>query len=159
MNSFSIKDLTLKRCNFSADSISSLSDLIRVNMLLTTVDFSFIGKSKENSFYCIGDPIGSNQLTDDDFLQLIIAIQANTRLKTINLSSNSIGLNRLLTVFELILSNQLTPNIQICPHFIDTSLGLNRYRNDVESIDVKWLVWSQSHEIVTRIRRRGKTVL
>ncbi|KAL0251294.1 hypothetical protein GEMRC1_000507 [Eukaryota sp. GEM-RC1] len=136
LNSFSIKKLTLMRCLFSTDAITLLSDLIRSNTLLTSVDFSFIGKSNENSFYCIGDVISSNQLSDDDFLQLISTIQANTRLKTINLSSNCIGLNGLLTVFELILSNQLTPNIQICPHLIDTSLGLIRYRNDVESIDL-----------------------
>ncbi|KAL0242831.1 hypothetical protein GEMRC1_005394 [Eukaryota sp. GEM-RC1] len=115
---FSIKDLTLKRCSFTTESICALSDLIRDNNSITSVDFSdcnLFDQSSHNS--------------SDRNCSIISALSSNSNLTKINVINNLIGFDDLLKIFELISSDKLTPNIQVSPHLIDFDHGTIRYDN------------------------------
>ncbi|KAL0239590.1 hypothetical protein GEMRC1_009698 [Eukaryota sp. GEM-RC1] len=126
---FSIKELTLKNCIFTDDTVIVLSNLIRNNNSLTSVEFSHdkISNRFRSSSYHHGR--SSRYYTppptqsDDVTLQLIIAIQSNSRLNRINLNNNFIGLNSLCTIFEMVSVGKLIPLIQISPHSFNTSTG------------------------------------
>ncbi|KAL0239654.1 hypothetical protein GEMRC1_009762 [Eukaryota sp. GEM-RC1] len=144
---FSIQELTLKRCSFSEDAIAPLSELIRNSDSVTSFDFSFIKTSKSSSLYYSDSDysdgfhsdyyrLSYNQLSDADFSKLFNAFQAKTNLNKVNLSSNSLSLNSLLTIFELISSTKLTPNVEVSPHFLDFSLEYICYQNEVDNSDL-----------------------
>ncbi|KAL0229348.1 hypothetical protein GEMRC1_013966 [Eukaryota sp. GEM-RC1] len=118
---FSIKELTLKKCRFTQESITALCDLIRSNTSLTSVDFSdfkFVELTPNGTYQWI-----DNFDSYDHYSNLINAIQCNSRLTTVTLSNCDIGLKTLLTIFELVSTNKITSNIDISPHLIDFSRG------------------------------------
>ncbi|KAL0245969.1 hypothetical protein GEMRC1_007185 [Eukaryota sp. GEM-RC1] len=113
-----LKELTINNCRFSPSSINILCDLIRVSDSLTSIDFNNCG------------------LTDDNVLKLINAVQSNRSIRKINLNSNSSGLFSLITLFDLISNQQLTPNIQISPHLINISTGYIACKSKVNNSDL-----------------------
>ncbi|KAL0239919.1 hypothetical protein GEMRC1_010027 [Eukaryota sp. GEM-RC1] len=160
VNRFSIKELTLKNCIFTQESTTVLNNLIRNNISLTSVDFSHdekcyslrsSSKNSKNIWDSFDDPPPTQ--SDDVTVQLIMAIQSNSRLKKINLNYNFIGLNSLLTVFEMVLAGYLIPNIQILPHSIDYSLGVICYESKVDTADLRALL--NSHVPIKRVKCRG----
>ncbi|KAL0228987.1 hypothetical protein GEMRC1_013607 [Eukaryota sp. GEM-RC1] len=118
---FSIKKLTLKKCKFTKESITSLCDLIRSNISLTSVEFSDLNFVKLT-------PNGTYQRIDNfdsyhNYSNLINAIQCNSRLTKVTLINRNMGLKTLLNIFELVSTNKLTSNIDVSPHLIDLSRG------------------------------------
>ncbi|KAL0248410.1 hypothetical protein GEMRC1_003646 [Eukaryota sp. GEM-RC1] len=73
--SFTLRKLTLNRCQFSDESINALCDLIRLSNSLTSIDFSKCG------------------LTDEYFIQILSALQINSHVNGLHiiLELNSIG--------------------------------------------------------------------
>ncbi|KAL0248400.1 hypothetical protein GEMRC1_003636 [Eukaryota sp. GEM-RC1] len=73
--SFTLRKLTLNRCQFSEESINALCDLIRLSNSLTSIDFS------------------KCELCDEYFIQILSALQVNSHVNGLrmNLSSNLIG--------------------------------------------------------------------
>ncbi|KAL0229119.1 hypothetical protein GEMRC1_013739 [Eukaryota sp. GEM-RC1] len=131
---FSIKKLTLKKCEFTKESITDLCDLIRSNNSLTSVDFSdfkFVKLTQYGGYQMIG-----HFNAYDHYSNLINTIQCNSRLTTVTLSHRDIGIKTLLTIFELVSTNKLTSNIEISPHLIDFSRGSIYYDNCVEDDDL-----------------------
>ncbi|KAL0243180.1 hypothetical protein GEMRC1_005741 [Eukaryota sp. GEM-RC1] len=131
---FSIKVLTLKKCSFTTESICALSDLIRDNNSLTSVDFSYIGKAETQTRDGSNDVyIWNTSLSSDDFLKLINAFQLNTHLSKVNLNHSSMRFKTLMAIFELVAAKKLTPNIQVSPHLFDFAHGGIRYENEFEN--------------------------
>ncbi|KAL0241748.1 hypothetical protein GEMRC1_006983 [Eukaryota sp. GEM-RC1] len=113
---FNIKELSLKRCLFTEESITALCDLIRVNQLLTSFDFS---SSRLESY--------------ELYFNLIDAIQFNSRLKKVTFTENNFGLRTLLFIIELISTGKLTSSIDIYPYSFDFSRGTIHYDHTLNS--------------------------
>ncbi|KAL0239473.1 hypothetical protein GEMRC1_009581 [Eukaryota sp. GEM-RC1] len=74
LNNSCVKKLTLKKCRFTNDTITILSDSIKINHSLTSLDISLC------------------KLSDDNCKQIVVALQlTSSRLVTLSLASNSIG--------------------------------------------------------------------
>ncbi|KAL0239801.1 hypothetical protein GEMRC1_009909 [Eukaryota sp. GEM-RC1] len=54
----------------------------------------------------------------------------------VNLTNLNIGFNTILTIFELVLIDNVTPNFKISPHFIDFSRGFIRFENHIDNCDL-----------------------
>ncbi|KAL0233031.1 hypothetical protein GEMRC1_011778 [Eukaryota sp. GEM-RC1] len=136
---FSIKELTLNRCSFTSEAISSMCDLIRVNNTLTSIDFS----------YC-------RQSVNQDFSNLITTLQFNTSLRKINLSNTIVTLKSLLTIFELILGGKLPSIIIIDPHSVNFDDGYIHYNHEVHSSDLISLLKALKSEVpIKHVECRG----
>ncbi|KAL0232673.1 hypothetical protein GEMRC1_011420 [Eukaryota sp. GEM-RC1] len=121
---YNIKRLTLQRCRFSFKAIQVLCDLIKINNTLTSVDFSCFELYNSISFYYSEGAVHISKV--------INSFQSHSHLRTINLSHVTFGFNHLLTIYELISTGHLPPNIKVFPHSIDVSLGLIRYLNQIK---------------------------
>ncbi|KAL0228730.1 hypothetical protein GEMRC1_013350 [Eukaryota sp. GEM-RC1] len=125
---FNIKELTLKDCRFTKETITALCDLIRSNYSLTSVHFS--------DFHLVDlTPLGSNLRMskiqfDDLCFNLTNAIQSNSRLTKVTMGTRDMSIKTLLNIFELVSNNKLTSNIDVAPHLIDFSSGCIRYFNE-----------------------------
>ncbi|KAL0229191.1 hypothetical protein GEMRC1_013811 [Eukaryota sp. GEM-RC1] len=121
MECFRFKKLTLKKCEFTKESITALCDFIKSNNSLTSVDFSdfkFVKLTQHGTYQRI-----DNFDSYDHYSNLINAIQCNSRLTKVTLSNHDMGVKTLLTIFELVSTNKITSNIVVSPHFIDVSRG------------------------------------
>ncbi|KAL0239508.1 hypothetical protein GEMRC1_009616 [Eukaryota sp. GEM-RC1] len=105
VNRFGIKELTLKNCIFTEESTTVLSNLIRKNNSMTSVDFS----------HC--------KLNENSVSNLINAIRSNFSLKTVNFSGIDGGFKTILAVFKEFSTHQLRPTLHVDPHRIDFSTG------------------------------------
>ncbi|KAL0235908.1 hypothetical protein GEMRC1_002490 [Eukaryota sp. GEM-RC1] len=158
INCSSIKELTLQGCSFSDEAFTVLCDLIKMNTSLVSIDFTSIVKFSELDGYDLDE---YETLCDDDFSVLISALQSNCHLKKINLGDSFVEFSSLLSIFELIWSGNLTPNIKIFPHSIDFSLGVIRYEGGgVRNSDLILLLKAlKSNVPIKRVECRGlKTV-
>ncbi|KAL0239956.1 hypothetical protein GEMRC1_010064 [Eukaryota sp. GEM-RC1] len=134
LNSSNIKELSLKRCKFSQSAFNVLCDLIRVNESLTSIDFSYIGVSDLKSTR-YSDP-DSPLISDHHLSKFISTLKSKFHLRKVNLSNSSIGFNNILIVFEMISTNTLTPNVKICPHSLNVTIGCIRYLNEINNDDL-----------------------
>ncbi|KAL0239630.1 hypothetical protein GEMRC1_009738 [Eukaryota sp. GEM-RC1] len=145
MKGFSIKELSLKRCAFTQDAITVLCDLIKANKDLTCVDFSYIKMCQPIS--SLQDSSGGcdyyssiGQLSDINFLKLISTLHYSCNLQKVDFRHASIGLNSLLTIFELVSTNKFISNIDIAPHVINT-------KNGVLGFSPEWLTVITAEEV------------
>ncbi|KAL0240004.1 hypothetical protein GEMRC1_010112 [Eukaryota sp. GEM-RC1] len=113
-----IKVLSLKGCCFSDQVLPVLCDSIKYNNSLTSIDFS------------------NCQFSADIVLRTIVSLDPSSCLTNVNLSYLVLELKSILTIFQLVLSGKLLPNIQISPHLIDFSLGTVRYEDMLNASDV-----------------------
>ncbi|KAL0243260.1 hypothetical protein GEMRC1_005821 [Eukaryota sp. GEM-RC1] len=144
-------ELTLERCRFTTKTIPALCDLIRDNNSLKSVDFSSIEIYVSDLARCY-----STNLHDEHLLKLIDAFQSNSDLKQINLSHTSVKLLTILTIFELVSTAKLTPNIQVSPHSFDFFRGSIRYQNLVDNDDLLSLLDALKSNIpIKRVECRG----
>ncbi|KAL0244802.1 hypothetical protein GEMRC1_008884 [Eukaryota sp. GEM-RC1] len=152
VKNFSINELTLDTCSFTDEALSAFCDLITNNHSLTSVNFWSIGqavasgrdhlpflKSKFSDFQSSRDDIseyGFSLMSAERFQKLFIALQSNPCLTYINLRNENIQLDTLLTLFDLVSSKKVTPNVLVNPHDIDGSRGIIRYQDRVENSDL-----------------------
>ncbi|KAL0239545.1 hypothetical protein GEMRC1_009653 [Eukaryota sp. GEM-RC1] len=137
LKGFNVKELVLRRCSFTDETITILRDFIRDNLSLTSVDFSFCH-------------LGSN------IRSILYALQTISCLKKINLSYTDISLTSLLNIFELISTNQFTPNIEISPHSFEFSIGRIHYENHVKNSDLLVLLNAlKSNVLIKSVECRG----
>ncbi|KAL0235768.1 hypothetical protein GEMRC1_002350 [Eukaryota sp. GEM-RC1] len=154
VNCFGIKELTLKQCSFTCDAMIGLCDLLRGSRSLTSIDFSHIQIYEEDSGYESDEYY--NHLSDDDLSKLINALQSNSGLQKINLSNYRMEFDKVLTIFELISSDSLTPNTDVSPHSFDLSLGVIYYQEMVGTSDLSLLLKAlRSNVPLTRVECRG----
>ncbi|KAL0251957.1 hypothetical protein GEMRC1_001169 [Eukaryota sp. GEM-RC1] len=129
LNSFNIKELTLRGCWFAFEAFTAFCDSVRVNNSLTFIDCSDINVSqKSRGRY--------DTLHDENFLKLIDALQCKPNIKQVILNGSSVGLKGLCTVFELVSANKLTLNFEISPHSFDFATGSICYANPIGNSDL-----------------------
>ncbi|KAL0239868.1 hypothetical protein GEMRC1_009976 [Eukaryota sp. GEM-RC1] len=112
--SLEITDLRINNCCFTNEAFAVLCDLIKTSTSLTCLDLS----------YC--------RLSNLEFSTL----QSNSKLTNVNLTETSIGLNIVLTIFDLVSTGKLTPHIQISPHSFDFSLSSIYFKSQVDTADL-----------------------
>ncbi|KAL0233297.1 hypothetical protein GEMRC1_012042 [Eukaryota sp. GEM-RC1] len=145
---FTIKELTLKGCRLSVEAFQDLCYSIKVNTSLTSVDFSYFDLYTSIPFHY---PEIAVHLSE-----LINSLKSYSHLKSINLSHKSIGFNHLMTIFEMISTGNLTPNVRVFPHSIDVSVGLIRYENEIKLEDLFLLLKALNSNIpIIRVECRG----
>ncbi|KAL0251737.1 hypothetical protein GEMRC1_000949 [Eukaryota sp. GEM-RC1] len=147
LNSFNVKELTLRRCWFAFEAFTAFCDSIRVNNSLTSVDFSDnqICQDKSRGRY--------DTLHDENFLKMIDALQCKPNIKQVILNGSSVGFKGPCTVFELVSANQLTPNIEISPHSFDFATGSISYANPIDNSDLLVLLDSlKSNVPIKRVK-------
>ncbi|KAL0244590.1 hypothetical protein GEMRC1_008672 [Eukaryota sp. GEM-RC1] len=129
---------SVKKFSIKNSLLKLFCDLIRANHSLTFVDFDSIGMSVPLRRYSSeSDWSDSHRFADDYprhqalsgkyFSKLLNAFKSSPNLTYINLSNSHIGFNSLLTLFHMVFTNQLTPNIQVSPDAIDVCLESINY--------------------------------
>ncbi|KAL0239565.1 hypothetical protein GEMRC1_009673 [Eukaryota sp. GEM-RC1] len=116
--SYTIKQLTLKNCDFTKDAFTGLCDLLNVTTSLTLIDIS------------------NCDLTCEQISQVICLMHLSFRLEAVNLSNNFITLQNLLHIFELFTSAEKIPNFTVYPHDIDFSTASILYSCEVDNYDL-----------------------
>ncbi|KAL0239701.1 hypothetical protein GEMRC1_009809 [Eukaryota sp. GEM-RC1] len=116
--SLEIIDLRINKCTFTDEAFVLLCHLIKTSNSLTYLDLS----------YCRLSHVNFNEL------------QYNSKLTNVNLSNISIGLNGLLTVFDLVSTGQLPPNVQVSPNAFDLSFATICYESKVDTADLSALL-------------------
>ncbi|KAL0244273.1 hypothetical protein GEMRC1_008358 [Eukaryota sp. GEM-RC1] len=147
-----IKVLSLKHCRFTDAIFTSLCDLIRVNNSLSSVEFSSIQKYEKIRYFFSDeefsehdDPVCYSQLSCDDFSMLFSAIH-----------NNHIRFNNVLTLFTLVSSKKITPNVLVNPHYIDGFRGIIRYQDRLKNSDLIALLKAlKSGVSIKRVDCRG----
>ncbi|KAL0239670.1 hypothetical protein GEMRC1_010256 [Eukaryota sp. GEM-RC1] len=89
--------------------------------------------------YLYNDSSCKEQL-DENFVNLIDALQLHSNLKTINLSNSSIGFKTLLDIFKPFSIHHSPPIIEVLPHTIDFSCGIIRYADKIKNTDLRLLL-------------------
>ncbi|KAL0239615.1 hypothetical protein GEMRC1_009723 [Eukaryota sp. GEM-RC1] len=142
LQSYSFKELTFKKCQFSDTGISVLCDIIRACHSLTSADFSHCRLSHTN--------------THDIFN----ALQSNSDLQMVNLSYNDIDIATLLNIFPQFAPHQSPQTITVYPHSIDFSRGVIHYAKKVKTNDVRVLLNALKSKVpIKRIQCSGMSDL
>ncbi|KAL0250932.1 hypothetical protein GEMRC1_000146 [Eukaryota sp. GEM-RC1] len=158
LDRFNIKELTLKHCTFTEDTITVLCNLLKNITSLTSVDFSHEETShtlRSNFFSQYEtsariEPIFGCELTLLSDLvpikksivshKLISSSHSNSDLRRFCLNKHQIGFNDLLTMFKKLITTKLSTTVKISSHVINFSQGSILYQGVIENHDLLTIV-------------------
>ncbi|KAL0229134.1 hypothetical protein GEMRC1_013754 [Eukaryota sp. GEM-RC1] len=147
--SFTLRNFTLNRCQFSEESISALCDLIKCGSSLTSIDFSLcslsdcyfmkILSSLQHNSYVNGLhlTLESNSIGNTGVLALAKALRLGLPLTKLNLSNNMVGTEGVMALVEALNHNSTVETIDLQHSSIE--VDIQEYAQKVSNGRIKCL--------------------